>query len=287
MIRFGPAGWEYPDWAGIVYPPGAPRAFDRLAPPRPLVLDRRGERHVLPAVRRGRGGALVRAGRGTRRTSGSARRSGAGSRTSGGRRTARRTWRPRAPRSTRSTRRGGSARRCCSSRGPSGGSPRARSGCAASSRALEGLPLVVEVRHASWDAPEVLEELARGGRRDRERGPAALPRVAPPRGARHLDRRLRARARAELPRLVPQGSRARRAVRLPVHAGRARAVGGAREGARRLARRARRVRVTNNHFRGQAVANAKMLEAMVEGRKVEAPPELVAAFPDALRPFVG
>jgi uncharacterized protein YecE (DUF72 family) len=45
--------------------------------------------------------------------------------------------------------------------------------------------------------------------------------------------------------------------------------------------------ITNNHFRGQAVANAKMLESMVEGRKVDAPPELVAAFPDALRPFVG
>ena len=44
--------------------------------------------------------------------------------------------------------------------------------------------------------------------------------------------------------------------------------------------------VTNNHFRGQAVANAKMLESMVEGRKVEAPPELVEAFPEALAPFV-
>ncbi len=44
--------------------------------------------------------------------------------------------------------------------------------------------------------------------------------------------------------------------------------------------------VTNNHFRGQAVANAKMLESMVEGRKVEAPAELVEAFPEALRDFV-
>jgi uncharacterized protein YecE (DUF72 family) len=43
--------------------------------------------------------------------------------------------------------------------------------------------------------------------------------------------------------------------------------------------------VTNNHFRGQAAANAKMLESMVEERTVEAPPELVAAFPDALRGF--
>jgi hypothetical protein len=44
--------------------------------------------------------------------------------------------------------------------------------------------------------------------------------------------------------------------------------------------------VTNNHFRGQAAANAKMLEAMVVGRKVAAPPELFRAFEDVLRPWV-
>jgi uncharacterized protein YecE (DUF72 family) len=43
--------------------------------------------------------------------------------------------------------------------------------------------------------------------------------------------------------------------------------------------------VTNNHFRGQAAANAKMLEAMVERRKVEAPAPLVARYPEALRPY--
>ncbi len=30
-IRIGVAGWDYPDWAGVVYPPGAARGFDRLA----------------------------------------------------------------------------------------------------------------------------------------------------------------------------------------------------------------------------------------------------------------
>ena len=44
--------------------------------------------------------------------------------------------------------------------------------------------------------------------------------------------------------------------------------------------------VTNNHFRGQAVANAKMLESMVEGRKVEAPAELVRAFPREMEGIV-
>lgn len=31
MIRVGPAGFLYKDWAGIVYPPGAARSFDPLA----------------------------------------------------------------------------------------------------------------------------------------------------------------------------------------------------------------------------------------------------------------
>ena len=31
MIRVGVAGWDYPDWAGIVYPSPLPRGFDRLA----------------------------------------------------------------------------------------------------------------------------------------------------------------------------------------------------------------------------------------------------------------
>jgi len=31
MICVGVAGWDYPDWSGVVYPPGASRGFDRLA----------------------------------------------------------------------------------------------------------------------------------------------------------------------------------------------------------------------------------------------------------------
>jgi uncharacterized protein YecE (DUF72 family) len=31
MIWVGVAGWDYPDWSGVVYPPGASRGFDRLA----------------------------------------------------------------------------------------------------------------------------------------------------------------------------------------------------------------------------------------------------------------
>ena len=31
MTSVGVAGWDYPDWNGIVYPRGASRGFDRLA----------------------------------------------------------------------------------------------------------------------------------------------------------------------------------------------------------------------------------------------------------------
>ncbi|MGD2215971.1 MAG: DUF72 domain-containing protein, partial [Gemmatimonadales bacterium] len=31
MIRFGPAGWSYRDWQGVVYPEEPPRGFDPLA----------------------------------------------------------------------------------------------------------------------------------------------------------------------------------------------------------------------------------------------------------------
>lgn len=30
MIRHGPAGWSYRDWAGVVYPRPKPKGFDPL-----------------------------------------------------------------------------------------------------------------------------------------------------------------------------------------------------------------------------------------------------------------
>jgi uncharacterized protein YecE (DUF72 family) len=34
MIRIGPAGWSYQDWAGIVYPPKPPmKQFEQPAQP--------------------------------------------------------------------------------------------------------------------------------------------------------------------------------------------------------------------------------------------------------------
>jgi hypothetical protein len=36
--------------------------------------------------------------------------------------------------------------------------------------------------------------------------------------------------------------------------------------------------VTNNHYRGQAVTNALMLDAMITGRRTDAPPGVAAAY---------
>ncbi|HEX2202208.1 MAG TPA: DUF72 domain-containing protein, partial [Longimicrobium sp.] len=43
--------------------------------------------------------------------------------------------------------------------------------------------------------------------------------------------------------------------------------------------------VTNNHFRGKAAVNALMLKSMVEGRPVPAPPGLVAEYGESLEGF--
>jgi uncharacterized protein YecE (DUF72 family) len=44
--------------------------------------------------------------------------------------------------------------------------------------------------------------------------------------------------------------------------------------------------VTNNHYRGQAVTNAVMLEAMLAGRPAEAPPGVAAAYAEVLGPYL-
>jgi hypothetical protein len=43
--------------------------------------------------------------------------------------------------------------------------------------------------------------------------------------------------------------------------------------------------VTNNHFRGKAVANALMLQSMVEGAKAPAPPGLYSEYADVLNGY--
>src|SRR5919206_2924692 len=151
---------------------------------------------------------------------------------------------------------------------------------------LAGLPLVVEVRHLSWNVRETYEELA-------ERGVGFV----------NVDRPLFHDS------IRPSAVATSRVGYVRVHGRNYR--DWFREKAGRDARYdylyrpdelepwAERTRaladepgvddvyvVTNNHFEGKAVANAAMLESMVEGRRVVAPPEVVAAYPAALAPYV-
>lgn len=286
MIRFGPAGWEYPDWAGIVYPRPEPRGFDRLRHLarfygtvevnatfyRPFPEDvaarwcdrvadvpgfrfgakvwrrlthERGEPYGAEDVAQARA-ALDRLQREGRL----------------GAALLQFPWSFKRDEASEEWLRG-------------------------LLRALEGLPLVVEVRHASWDAPEVLDELAAAG--------AGIVNVDQP--LFHDSIRPGAKVTAPVAYVRVHGRNYRDWFRK----------GAGRDarydylyGAGELEPWARRIRelaaardgivpdvyvVTNNHFRGQAAANATMLASMVEGRRVEAPAELVARYEEALRPW--
>jgi uncharacterized protein YecE (DUF72 family) len=284
VVRFGPAGWEYPDWAGIVYPRGAPRAFDRLAflarwfstvevnstfyRPYPAdvaarwcerVADAPGFRFGAKVLRRfthERGEAFgadeVREARAALDRLQAEGRLGAA--------LLQFPW---------------SFRR----------EPASEEWLRTVLGAFAGLPLVVEVRHESWDAPEVLEELALAG--------AGIVNVDQPLFRHSMKPGARVTAPVAYVRIHGRNFRdwfrknAGRDARydylyssgeLEPWADRVKALA-----ASPLAPDV--YVVTNNHFRGQAAANAKMLEAMVEGRKVPAPAELVQAFPGALAPF--
>jgi uncharacterized protein YecE (DUF72 family) len=153
-------------------------------------------------------------------------------------------------------------------------------------RAFAGLPLVVEVRHASWNEAPVYAELAERGVgfvnvdqplfRNSIR-PSAVA-TSPVGYVRVHGRNYRDWFRKDAGRdarydylygadeLEPWAERTREIAELP------------------------RVEdvyvVTNNHFEGKAVANALMLESMIEGRRVEAPAPLVERYPELLAPFV-
>jgi uncharacterized protein YecE (DUF72 family) len=284
VIRFGTAGWEYPDWAGRVYPHPAPRGFDRLRHlarffstvevnatfyrPFPADVAARWCERVadVPAFRFGAkvwrrltherdaayGADDVTAARAALDRLAAEGRLGAA--------LLQFPW---------------SFRRA----------PASEEWLRGVLRALEGLPLVVEVRHASWDAPEVLAELAEAG--------AGIVNVDQP--LFHASIRPGARVTSPVAYVRVHGRNYREWFRK-----------GAGRDARydylysrgELAPWAERVKelaasprapdvyvVTNNHFRGQAAANAKMLESMVEGHPVVAPPELCSAYDEALAPF--
>jgi uncharacterized protein YecE (DUF72 family) len=282
VIRFGPAGWEYRDWAGIVYPKPVGRSFDRLRHLarffatvevnatfyRPFPEDtaaRWCERVAdFPDFRFG---AKV------------------------WRRLTHERDRPYGPEDVAQAR---AALDRLHREGRLGAAllqfPWSFKRDEASEewlrglfRALAGLPLVVEVRHASWDSPEVLDELAAEG--------AGIVNVDQPLFRGSIRPAARATSRVGYVRVHGRNYKdwfrkdAGRDARYDYL-----------YSAGELEPWARRVRdlaeivpdvyvVTNNHFRGQAAANAAMLESMVRGEKVAAPPELLLRYEEALRPY--
>ncbi|MDC0711304.1 DUF72 domain-containing protein [Stigmatella sp. ncwal1] len=152
--------------------------------------------------------------------------------------------------------------------------------------AFEGLPLVLEVRHASWNEPSYYAELV-------ERGlgfvnidqPLFKDSLAPS-----------ARATSAVGYVRVHGRNARdwfRQSAAPIerydYLYSAQELAPWAERTKQLAEHPR-VRdvyvITNNHARGQGVANALMLQAMVTGHTVKAPETLLRAYPEALGPYV-
>ncbi len=281
MIRFGPAGWSYPDWQGVVYPDRPPKGFDPLAylaryfdtvevnstfyrPARPEVTRRWVRRvadrsdfkftaklwqrftHQRDEARTADEVGMVKAG-----LDPLAERNRLGA------------VLIQFPWSFRAT-------------------AESLEWLDDVTAAFSDYPLVVEVRHASWNRPEFYRWLG-------ERGLGFV----------NIDQPVFSRS------LVPTAEVSGRVGYVRLH-GR-NYDDWFREGAGRDARYnylydrqelepwVARVRelaeggsvedvyvVTNNHYRGQAVANAVMLAAMFRGRPQRAPEPVVAAYPDAL-----
>jgi uncharacterized protein YecE (DUF72 family) len=284
VIRFGPAGWEYPDWAGIVYPRPAPRGFDALRylaawfdtvevnatfyrpfGPDPArrwaerVEGRPGfrftakvwrrfthERETLPDA------ADVALGRASLDALFQAGKLGAA--------LLQFPW---------------SFKRSAEN----------EEWLRAVFRMLAGLPLVLEVRHASFEAADFLEELADASvgivnvdqpMFPRSMGPSARV-TSPTAYVRVHGRNFRDWFREGA------GRDARydylyRADELRPWAARIQALDRGRGHPEVYV-------VTNNHFEGKAVANAKMLESMVTGRRAAAPPLLLDRYGSELAPF--
>ena len=286
MIRVGVAGWDYDDWRGAVYPDPPPRGFDPLAflagffqavevnatfyRPLPAAVARGWARRVshLPDFRftaklwrrftheRGApfGADEVRLARALPEALAAEGRLGA--------LLVQFPWSFKRDEASREWLRDVAA-------------------------AMKGLPLVLEVRHASWNVPEFYRSLAEQGigfvNLDQpifrnSLGPSAVATAAVGYVRIH-GRNAQDWFRADATRderydylygadeLAPWAERARALAAAPgvtdVYV------------------------VTNNHFAGQEVVNAAMLRSMIEGRRVAVPPALLARHAALLEPFAG
>ena len=151
---------------------------------------------------------------------------------------------------------------------------------------FSGWPLVLEVRHESWNEPTFYAELAERGVGFVNIDQPLFQELDCPERAGDVVGGLRARARAQL---QATGSARRRArMERYDYLYSAKELKPWAERTKEIAEHPRVSDVyvvTNNHVRGKGVANAMMLQAMVTGQTVEAPAALFREYPRELGPY--
>lgn len=283
MIRVGVAGWDYEDWKGPVYPVPAPRGFDPLAWLSGWFdLVEVNSTFYRPASARTVRSWLARVeGRPDFRFTAKVWR---------------RLTHERAALTAADVRSAREGLELLAGAGRLSAAllqfpwsfkrePESRAWLRDVTAALSGLPLVLEVRHASWDVPELFASLAAQGigfvnvDQPLFRGSLGPTAVATARvgyvrihgrnvrdwfrsGATRDERYDYLYTREEL---APWAARAREVAAAP--------------GVTDVCV------VTNNHFAGQEVVNAIQLRSMLDGRRVEAPATLFARHAADLEPF--
>jgi len=284
VIRVGVAGWDYEDWRGPVYPDPAPRGFDPLAWLAgwfdAIEVNSTFYRPASPATARS-WARRVSHRPGFRFTAKAWRRF---------------THERGAPFGAEEVRPARAALDALAEEGRLGAvllqfpwsfkrEEATRAWLRRVTEAFQGLPLVLEVRHASWNVPELYASLAAQGigfvNLDQPLFRDSLPPSAVATAAvgyvRIHGRNWKDWFRADAGRderydylYAPD--------ELRPWADRARAVAAA-PGVEDV------YVITNNHFAGQEVVNALQLRSLLEGRRVEAPETLWRAHGPALRPF--